>query len=154
MPSTRNPGTFLWKIPGGWNTSCSGLMRRDRLDLSAHWSPWASGSPVIIEIIPEKDDLASSPTCRCRFHSFYHHRFASKERSSLSASAASRGCGKSTQLPQYLDDAGWTAKGYVVCITLPRRLAAVTVAQRVSQEMGVELGREVGYRIRGSALGP
>lgn len=58
------------------------------------------------------------------------------------------GCGKSTQLPQYLDDAGWTAKGYVVCITLPRRLAAVTVAQRVSQEMGVELGREVGYRIR------
>lgn len=38
--------------------------------------------------------------------------------------------------------------GYVVCITLPRRLAAVTVAHRVSQEMGVELGREVGYRIR------
>ena len=38
--------------------------------------------------------------------------------------------------------------GYVVCIMLPRRLAAVTVAQRVSQEMGVELGREVGYRIR------
>ena len=72
------------------------------------------------------------------------------------------GCGKSTQLPQYLDDAGWTAKGgaswlssafargYVVCVTLPRRLAAVTVAQRVSQEMGVELGREVGYRIRAS----
>ena len=42
-----------------------------------------------------------------------------------------------------------SAEGYVVCITLPRRLAAVTVAQRVSQEMGVELGREVGYRIRG-----
>lgn len=35
-----------------------------------------------------------------------------------------------------------------MCVTLPRRLAAVTVAQRVSQEMGVELGREVGYRIR------
>lgn len=41
-----------------------------------------------------------------------------------------------------------TIAGYVVCITLPRRLAAVTVAHRVSQEMGVELGREVGYRIR------
>eukprot|EP00913_Durusdinium_trenchii_P030895 g28936.t2 len=58
------------------------------------------------------------------------------------------GCGKSTQLPQYLDDAGWTAKGYVVCVTLPRRLAAVTVASRVAVEMGAQLGWEVGYRIR------
>eukprot|EP00929_Paragymnodinium_shiwhaense_P063190 TRINITY_DN31583_c0_g1_i1.p1 TRINITY_DN31583_c0_g1~~TRINITY_DN31583_c0_g1_i1.p1 ORF type:complete len:758 (+),score=134.90 TRINITY_DN31583_c0_g1_i1:74-2347(+) len=58
------------------------------------------------------------------------------------------GCGKSTQLPQYLDEAGWTSEGYVVGVTLPRRLAAVTVAARVAQEMNVELGREVGYRIR------
>ncbi|CAJ1384506.1 unnamed protein product, partial [Effrenium voratum] len=58
------------------------------------------------------------------------------------------GCGKSTQLPQYLDEAGWTAKGYVVAVTLPRRLAAIAVATRVAQEMGAELGREVGYRIR------
>eukprot|EP00439_Symbiodinium_sp_Y106_P023552 s2722_g2.t2 len=58
------------------------------------------------------------------------------------------GCGKSTQLPQFLDEAGWTAKGYVVAVTVPRRLAAVTLATRVAQEMGVEVGREVGYRIR------
>ncbi|CAE7346057.1 DHX35 [Symbiodinium natans] len=58
------------------------------------------------------------------------------------------GCGKSTQLPQFLDEAGWTAKGYVVAVTVPRRLAAVTLATRVAQEMGAELGREVGYRIR------
>jgi len=58
------------------------------------------------------------------------------------------GCGKSTQLPQYLDEAGWTSQGYVIAVTLPRRVAAVTLAARVAQEMGVELGREVGYRIR------
>lgn len=58
------------------------------------------------------------------------------------------GCGKSTQLPQFLDEAGWTAGGYVVGVTLPRRLAVVTVAQRVAQEMNVVLGEDVGYKIR------
>lgn len=58
------------------------------------------------------------------------------------------GCGKSTQLPQYMDEAGWSSKGYAIAITLPRRLAAVTIATRVAEEMGVELGREVGYKIR------
>ncbi|XP_077634990.1 putative ATP-dependent RNA helicase DHX35 isoform X3 [Crocuta crocuta] len=36
------------------------------------------------------------------------------------------GCGKSTQLPQYLAEAGWTAEGRVVGVTQPRRVAAVT----------------------------
>jgi len=58
------------------------------------------------------------------------------------------GCGKSTQLPQYLDEAGWTADGYVVGVTLPRRIATMTVAGRVAQEMNSELGGDVGYRIR------
>lgn len=58
------------------------------------------------------------------------------------------GCGKSTQCPQYLDEAGWTADGYVVGVMLPRRVAAVTVASRVAQEMDTELGKSVGYRIR------
>lgn len=58
------------------------------------------------------------------------------------------GCGKSTQLPQYLDEAGWAADGYVIGVTLPRRVATVTVATRVAQEMNTELGLDVGYRIR------
>ncbi|XP_033107107.1 probable ATP-dependent RNA helicase DHX35, partial [Anneissia japonica] len=37
------------------------------------------------------------------------------------------GCGKSTQIPQYLAESGWTENGYVVGITQPRRVAAVTV---------------------------
>uniref|UniRef100_A0A8C6RH75 DEAH-box helicase 35 n=1 Tax=Nannospalax galili TaxID=1026970 RepID=A0A8C6RH75_NANGA len=36
------------------------------------------------------------------------------------------GCGKSTQIPQYLAEAGWTAEGRVVGVTQPRRVAAVT----------------------------
>ncbi|XP_027801121.2 probable ATP-dependent RNA helicase DHX35 isoform X1 [Marmota flaviventris] len=58
------------------------------------------------------------------------------------------GCGKSTQIPQYLAEAGWTAEGRVVGITQPRRVAAVTVAGRVAEERGAVLGHEVGYCIR------
>ncbi|KAL1787057.1 putative ATP-dependent RNA helicase DHX35 isoform X1 [Sigmodon hispidus] len=58
------------------------------------------------------------------------------------------GCGKSTQIPQYLAEAGWTAEGRVVGVTQPRRVAAVTVAGRVADEKGAVLGHEVGYCIR------
>ncbi|RIA95786.1 pre-mRNA splicing factor [Glomus cerebriforme] len=58
------------------------------------------------------------------------------------------GCGKSTQLPQYLHEAGWTAGDRVVACTQPRRVAAITVADRVASEMNVKLGEEVGYKIR------
>eukprot|EP00811_Abedinium_folium_P037070 NODE_971_length_2667_cov_8.349606.p1 GENE.NODE_971_length_2667_cov_8.349606~~NODE_971_length_2667_cov_8.349606.p1 ORF type:complete len:820 (+),score=264.57 NODE_971_length_2667_cov_8.349606:235-2460(+) len=58
------------------------------------------------------------------------------------------GCGKSTQAPQFLHAAGWAADGYAIAVALPRRVAAVTLATRVAQEMGVECGTRVGYRIR------
>ena len=32
--------------------------------------------------------------------------------------------------------------------TQPRRVAAMSVAKRVSEEMGVRLGEEIGYAIR------
>lgn len=58
------------------------------------------------------------------------------------------GCGKTTQLPQYLHEAGWTANGQAVACTQPRRLAATSVAERVAAEMGSELGAAVGYAVR------
>eukprot|EP00731_Ephydatia_muelleri_P027081 Em0018g1181a len=58
------------------------------------------------------------------------------------------GSGKTTQLPQYLHEAGWTASGFVVGVTQPRRVAATTVASRVADERGTPLGQEVGYCIR------
>ena len=57
------------------------------------------------------------------------------------------GSGKTTQLPQYLHEEGYTQRGKVGC-TQPRRVAAMSVAARVSQEMEVKLGEEVGYSIR------
>jgi pre-mRNA-splicing factor ATP-dependent RNA helicase DHX16 len=57
------------------------------------------------------------------------------------------GSGKTTQLPQYLHEAGYTKQGKVGC-TQPRRVAAMSVAARVADEMGVKLGNEVGYSIR------
>ncbi|XP_049932745.1 pre-mRNA-splicing factor ATP-dependent RNA helicase DEAH10-like [Nymphaea colorata] len=58
------------------------------------------------------------------------------------------GSGKTTQLSQFLFNGGFCRDGKVIGITQPRRVAAVTVAKRVSGECGVELGQKVGYSIR------
>ncbi|KAJ5527449.1 hypothetical protein N7513_011608 [Penicillium frequentans] len=57
------------------------------------------------------------------------------------------GSGKTTQLTQYLAEAGYGNKGIIGC-TQPRRVAAMSVAKRVSEEVGCRLGAEVGYTIR------
>ena len=54
------------------------------------------------------------------------------------------GCGKSTQIPQYiLSD----FPGAKIAICQPRRIAATSLAVRVSEEMGSKLGRKVGYHV-------
>ncbi|EAX03315.1 pre-mRNA-splicing factor ATP-dependent RNA helicase DHX16 isoform X1 [Homo sapiens] len=58
------------------------------------------------------------------------------------------GSGKTTQIPQYLFEEGYTNKGMKIACTQPRRVAAMSVAARVAREMGVKLGNEVGYSIR------
>ncbi|CAL1354901.1 unnamed protein product [Linum trigynum] len=57
------------------------------------------------------------------------------------------GSGKSTQLSQMLHRHGYSKRG-IIGVTQPRRVAAVSVARRVAQELGVKLGEEVGYAIR------
>lgn len=57
------------------------------------------------------------------------------------------GSGKTTQIPQFLHEVGYTKIGKIGC-TQPRRVAAMSVAARVSKELGVKLGHEVGYKIR------
>src|SRR5579871_1635089 len=61
--------------------------------------------------------------------------------------SAPTGSGKSTQVPQMLLKHGLLRDGQVV-ILQPRRLAARLLASRVASELGVAVGREVGYQIR------
>jgi ATP-dependent RNA helicase DDX35 len=58
------------------------------------------------------------------------------------------GSGKSTQVPQYLHEAGWAKDNRCIVCTQPRRMAARTVSSRVADEMGVKIGEEVGYSVR------
>ncbi|XP_048576550.1 ATP-dependent RNA helicase DEAH12, chloroplastic isoform X2 [Nematostella vectensis] len=56
------------------------------------------------------------------------------------------GSGKSTQIGQYLYDAGLADKRQIVC-TQPRKVAATSLAQQVSREMGQKVGKLVGYMV-------
>jgi len=58
------------------------------------------------------------------------------------------GSGKTTQIPQFMVEAGITTGKQLVGCTQPRRVAAISVAQRVADEMDVVIGQHVGYNIR------
>lgn len=57
------------------------------------------------------------------------------------------GSGKTTQMTQYLLEKGYCKNGKIGC-TQPRRVAAISIAKRVAEEMNCKLGEEVGYSIR------
>lgn len=57
------------------------------------------------------------------------------------------GCGKTTQLPRILLEAGFGEHG-IIGVTQPRRIAAVSVAWRIADELQVPTGDLVGYAIR------
>ena len=57
------------------------------------------------------------------------------------------GSGKTTQMPQYLAEMGLADRG-MIGITQPRRVAAISVAARVAEEYGCELGTSGKYSIR------
>jgi ATP-dependent RNA helicase DHX37/DHR1 len=67
--------------------------------------------------------------------------------------------GKTTQVPQFLYEAGFGDPKHpefpgVIGITQPRRVAAISMAKRVSQEMGFENtnNKTVGYQVRYDAI--
>ena len=66
----------------------------------------------------------------------------------VSVLLADTGSGKSTQVVQYLLDAGFGERGTIVC-TQPRGTAAVSLATHVAQELADDVGKEVGYKVGG-----
>lgn len=85
---------------------------------------------------------------------------AYKQREALLAAVANNqvlvvsgetGCGKTTQLPQYIleseIEAGRGGSCSIIC-TQPRRISAMSVAERVAAERGEPLGDSVGYKVR------
>ena len=61
--------------------------------------------------------------------------------------AGETGSGKTTQLPKICLELGRGIKGYIGC-TQPRRVAAVSISNRVAEELGSKLGEAVGYQVR------
>lgn len=58
------------------------------------------------------------------------------------------GSGKTTQIAQFIAEQGYAQDRKMIACTQPRRVAAMSVARRVADEMDVVLGEEVGYSIR------
>mmetsp|Transcript_2835 Transcript_2835/g.6690 ORF Transcript_2835/g.6690 Transcript_2835/m.6690 type:complete len:1015 (-) Transcript_2835:81-3125(-) len=74
---------------------------------------------------------------------------AAVRRNRVTVISGDTGCGKSTLIPQLVCDAAdLVPEDKVVVCTQPRRVAAITLAQRVAEDRGQELGDEVGYQIR------
>ena len=79
---------------------------------------------------------------------------ATLQKNQVTVLVGETGSGKTTQIPQWCVDFALSLpvangqKRRAVACTQPRRVAAMSVAQRVANEMDVQLGQEVGYSIR------
>ncbi|CCD12371.1 unnamed protein product [Trypanosoma congolense IL3000] len=82
----------------------------------------------------------------------YRHKdviVESVQRSSVVVISGGAGCGKTTQIPQMLyDEEGLFDKNLQVICTQPRRISAISVAQRVAEERGEACGASCGYIVR------
>ncbi|KAI0989931.1 hypothetical protein GJ496_011101 [Pomphorhynchus laevis] len=106
-----------------------------------------------------QDDLKDAASHKCNKKSMKSQReflpiFAVKEQlmnvireNIIIVVVGETGSGKTTQLTQYLVEEGYNNNGMIGC-TQPRRVAAMSVAKRVADEMNVKLGDDVGYAIR------
>ncbi|XP_027198576.2 putative ATP-dependent RNA helicase DHX35 [Dermatophagoides pteronyssinus] len=103
---------------------------------------------------PNKSLSIEQQRLRLPIHNFKNHIAYLLEKYQVLIVIGETGCGKSTQLPQFLYEFAYVnfnetyGKTQIIGITQPRRIATISLAARVAEEMNVDLGAEVGYSIR------
>ena len=118
----------------GNDTECAALLRQQQN---------LFGSASYSSILTQR---ASLPIFKVR-----DHLLSTIRENPIVVVSGETGSGKTTQLPAYifedLIDSGRGAEAYIIC-TQPRRIAAITVAERVSFERQESVGNTVGYQVR------
>ncbi|KAI5606345.1 putative ATP-dependent RNA helicase DHX57 isoform X1, partial [Silurus asotus] len=80
-----------------------------------------------------------------------HNILNALEKNQVLVISGMTGCGKTTQIPQFILDNSLSGRGEsvanIIC-TQPRRISAIAVASRVAQERAETLGHSTGYQIR------
>eukprot|EP00474_Spongospora_subterranea_P010219 CRZ10677.1 hypothetical protein [Spongospora subterranea] len=152
----RHSHTGYSTAPG--RVSVGELGSRDpAMSKSGFWVPGTSGPGVAQDRDADQHQpVIFNPLAHMTISSqrrelaIYQHRLEvlyAVERYSCVIVSGQAGSGKSTQIPQYLNETGWSRNGYRIICSQPRPLSAVTIAGRVAQEMGVKLGGLVGYSV-------
>lgn len=94
--------------------------------------------------------LASRSTLPISHHQDHIESVLSAHR--LVLATGSTGSGKTTQLPQFILDAAISRQSGSRCkiiVTQPRRVSAMSIAERVAHERGEAIGQTVGWAVRG-----
>ena len=96
-----------------------------------------------------RDNDASASRVKLPIHSFRDKLLKSVKTNQVTLVTGDTGCGKTTQVGQYiLEDANKRQQPCRVVCTQPRRISAISVAERVAYERGEQIGQTVGYQIR------
>ncbi|XP_062619292.1 ATP-dependent RNA helicase A-like isoform X2 [Saccostrea cucullata] len=144
----------------------------------ANWNPWSACNidegPLATATMPQiSEDLYNNQE-QSRAHNenlkammeeramlpvyqSHDHILQTIEENSVTLIRGETGCGKTTQVPQYILDKAiemGTGADCNIIITQPRRISAVSIAERVAQERGEDLGISAGYSVRFESVFP
>ncbi|XP_062458304.1 ATP-dependent RNA helicase A isoform X3 [Pezoporus occidentalis] len=161
-PSQRQShvGVVPWSPPhSNWNpwTSCNideGPLanltpEQISMDLKSDFLYRLEQDPELQRIQQEREDLPVK-NFESEILDAVHHN-------SVVVIRGATGCGKTTQVPQYILDEYIRTNRAAECnivVTQPRRISAVSVAERVSYERGEQPGQSCGYSVRFESVLP
>uniref|UniRef100_A0A7S3XH27 RNA helicase n=1 Tax=Picocystis salinarum TaxID=88271 RepID=A0A7S3XH27_9CHLO len=101
-----------------------------------------------VEENPESRSLGQQRQ-KLPIHAFQQEIMQAINKNQVVLVAGETGCGKTTQVPQYIVDHCWAdGRPCNIMCTQPRRISAVTVAERVAKERAERIGGGIGYQIR------